>query len=275
MACKGARKRQVPPEIQAADIRLAEEEQPETTEVESKAAVERLLFGVDSRTPADTLLQNNITAFEWAVRNKRYPNFWGRNMAGEQALTKSEIDFLHSKGCKVAAIYPDSGEKRTEGQGQALAEKIKETAVKLEIPQGTAIFLEISEEETATRDFMRGVAGGLLRSGFVPGFRANTDARYSFDYEYSRGMQTDRDLFSRCLIWAVAPGLKEYDRVTTTHLIHPDNWIPFAPSAIKRNDIAVWQYGKNCHPIDDDAGNETTFNVDLVKNDRVIMEKMF
>ena len=62
---------------------------------------------------------------------------------------------------------------------------------------------------------------------------------------------------------------------TTSHLIHPDNWKPFAPSGIKRGEIALWQYGKECHPIEDDEGKETTFNIDLVRNDDIIIEKMF
>ena len=63
--------------------------------------------------------------------------------------------------------------------------------------------------------------------------------------------------------------------MTTTHLIHPDNWMPFAPSGIKRKDIAVWQYGKSCHPIADDHDTEATFNINLVRNEKVIIEKMF
>ena len=50
--------------------------------------VERLLFGADSSFRADTLLQNNIDHFEWIVRNKIYPNFIGRKIVGENALTK-------------------------------------------------------------------------------------------------------------------------------------------------------------------------------------------
>ena len=51
--------------------------------------------------------------------------------------------------------------------------------------------------------------------------------------------------------------------------------MPYAPSGITRADIAVWQYGKDCHPIQDDSGKETAFNADLVRNDRVILDRMF
>ena len=269
MACKGAKNKQ-----NAVAVAAATPVAEATIKTEVHTPV-RLLFGVDSKIQADDILQNNISEFEWVVRNKVYPNFWGRNLVGENCLTNKEIDFLHEKGCKIAAIYTSLDAKETEEQGKIVAKKIDVVATELGIPQGTAIFLEIGESENVTRDYMRGFAAGLVEEGFTPAFKANTDAAFDFDREYSRGMQTDKDVFEKCLIWAVSPSLAEFDRVTTTHLIHPDNWTPFAPSGITRDDIAVWQYGKDCHPIKDDAGIETTFNVNLVKNEQVIIEKMF
>ena len=237
--------------------------------------VGRLLFGVDSKIQANDLLQNNIDEFEWIVRNKIYPNFYGRYLTGENCLTKDEITFLHRRGCKIAPIYSDECAKQTEEDGAVLAKKIGIRAFELGIPVGTAIFLEIGEDEIATGEFMMGFAKSLMAEGYTPGFKANTDAKFAFDREFGRGKQTNRDLFNLCLIWAVSPSLEEYDGITTSHLIHPDNWTPFAPSAITRKDIAIWQYGKNCHPIEDDMGNITTFNLDLVRNEQVIIDKMF
>ncbi|MBQ8165111.1 MAG: hypothetical protein IJZ94_04780, partial [Clostridia bacterium] len=57
----------------------------ETVESNNEKTV-RLLFGVDSAIPSNDILQNNITEFEWVTRNKLYPNFWGRNITGENAL---------------------------------------------------------------------------------------------------------------------------------------------------------------------------------------------
>lgn len=265
MACKGATKKQTV-------IVTASNNSSENIEATKRT---KILFGVDSEIQTDDLLQNNITEFEWVVRNKLYPNFWGRNLTGENCLTKEEIEFIRQKGCRIAAIYNHSEEKQTEEQGELLVKQIVVKASELDIPSKTAIFLEIEECDIITRDFMRGFARALLSEGFTPGFKANTDAVFSFDREYSRGMQTDKEIFEKCLIWAVAPSLEEYDHVTTTHLIHPDCWKPFAPSGITRNDIAIWQYGKDCHPIKDDAGNETTFNVNLVKNPEIVIDYMF
>lgn len=270
MACKSAKRRRavVISTVEPCSVNA------EPIKIEEKKKV-KLLFGVDSNIQTDDLLQNNITEFEWAVRNKIYPTFWGRNLTGENRLTKDEIKFIHQKGCKIAAIYNHIGEKRTEEQGKLLVNEIVDVAFRLNMPEGTAIFLEIDEKEVATRNFMRGFANALICAGFTPGFKANTDAAYDFDREYSRGMQTDREIFEKCLIWAVAPSLAQFHCVTTTHLIHPDDWKPFAPSGITREDIAIWQYGKECHPIKDDAGNETSFNVNLVKNNEILIDYMF
>ena len=243
--------------------------------VTAEKTVTRLLFGIDTKIETDDLLQNNITQFEWAVRNKIYPNFVGRNIVGENSLKKEEIKFLHSKGCKIAAIYFDAGKKKSEEQGKLLAKKIDIRSLELGIPEGVAIFLEIGEKENVTRDFMLGFAKMMIAQGYTPAFKANTDAKFAFDREFSRGVQTDKDIFKRCLIWAVAPTIAEYDGITTTHLIHPDNWSPYAPSGITRADIAIWQYGKECHPIEDDKGKLVTFNLNLVRNEQVIIDKMF
>lgn len=269
MACKGAKHAKA-----LAEASRAAAVGPKTKTADEAVPVERLLFGVDSQIQANDILQNNISMFEWVVRNKIHPNFWGGNLLGENALTKEEIEFIHSKGCKVAAIHNDSSEKKTEEQGKTAGEIAVALAFDLEIPQGSAIFLNIGEE-SAKADYLKGFAKELIQSKYTPAFKANTDAMFNFDREFSRGLQTDREVFEQCLVWAVSPSLAEYDHVTTTHLIHPDNWMPYAPSGIKRKDITVWQYGKDCHPIEDDKGAETAFNINLVRNEKVIIEKMF
>lgn len=253
----------------------AEVAQPSITMPTVAKTVNRLLFGVDSKIQANDLLQNNIEEFEWVVRNKIYPNFYGRYLTGENCLTKEEIRFLHSKGCKIAAIYASADDKITEEQGTVMAKNIDIRALELGIPEGAAIFLEIGENENVSRDFMRGFAKSLMVEGLTPGFKVNTDAKFAFDREFSRGMQTDKDIFKKCLIWAVSPTVKEYNGITTSHLIHPDNWMPYAPSGLTRAEIAIWQYGIDCHPIEDDMGKVTTFNLNLVRNEQVIIEKLF
>ena len=94
MACRNAYKtKNIIEEVDVAETSISEP-------VVAKS-VTRLLFGVDSKIQANDLLQNNIEEFEWVVRNKIYPNFYGRYLTGENCLTKDEIKFLHRKGCKI------------------------------------------------------------------------------------------------------------------------------------------------------------------------------
>ena len=243
-------------------------------ELTSEEPTERHLFGVDSAFRAYELLQNNLDQFEWVVRNKIYPNFYGRYLSGNNSLTKEEVQYLHKKGCKIALIYACENKKITEKNGMDMAQKVIEAALACGVPNNVAIFLEIDENEEITNTFMHGYAQVLLAEGYTPGFKANTDAKFAFDREFSRGMQNNQNVFKWCLIWAVAPTISEYDGITTSHLIHPDEWKPFAPSCISRKEIAIWQYGKDAHPIENDDGKLTVFNLNLVRNEQVIIEKM-
>lgn len=254
--------------------RLKKENQNVITEIKPIKKATRLLFGVDSAIQSDDLLQNNIEQFEWVVRNKIYPNFYGRYITGDNCLTREEIQYLHGKGCKIALIYHTEGQKSTKAQGKVIARKIDTRLTKLGIFSNVAVFLEIGESEKVTTEFMESFAGELMAEGFTPGFKANTDAAFDFDREYSRGMLTNKDIFKKCLIWSIAPTIKEYNGIKNSHLIHPDEWKPYAPSGTTRSKIAIWQYGVNCHPIEDDEGKKVTFNLDLVLNDKIIIEKM-
>ena len=74
-------------------------------------------------------------------------------------------------------------------------------ALELGIPEETAISPEIRDDEPVTRNFLRGYATALVAEGCHPGFKANADAKFAFDREFSQGMQTDREVFKKCLIW--------------------------------------------------------------------------
>lgn len=267
MACKDAK-------IAKATAIAKEAESVQSTKKNEAIKYDRLYFGVQTTCAADTVLQNNLTLMDWVIRNKTYPNFWGRNITGANSLTEKEVMFIHSKGCKVAMLFAGGEEMKTEQQGGLDAAKAVVAAKDLGSYIGSTIFLCVGEKYVPT-EYLKGFAVELIAQGFTPGFKADTDSKSTFDREFSRGMQTHKEVFSKCIIWAEAPALKEYERVTTTHLIYPDLYTPFAPSGTTRKDIAIWQYGKDCHPINDEADNEVTFNVNLVRDERIIIEKMF
>ena len=85
MACRNAYKRPTEENVKT------DSERSVFTQKASTSSTKRLLFGSDSKTPANDLLQNNITEFDWVTRNKLYPNFFGRYLVGENCLTKKEM----------------------------------------------------------------------------------------------------------------------------------------------------------------------------------------
>lgn len=270
MACRDAFRNTVDMES-VAETELLTGVQP----LAAEPAAERLFFGVDSETPATELLQNNLTQYDWVERNKLAPNFWGRNIMGGNRLTKEEVSFLHERGCTLLALCKEAGEKLTEEQGTLFAKKVTIVAMELGVPAEAAIFLELSDQEAFTAEYLKGFAKELLLNEFMPGFKANTDAAVAFDRVYSQGVQNDTEVFDKCAIWATAPILAEYDRITTSHLIQPDEWVPFAPSGTTRKKIAVWQYGKGCHPIQNSSEQDRSFNIDLIRNTQMLLEKTF
>lgn len=233
-----------------------------------------MYFGVDSLTRADTVLQNNLTLFQWVARNKLVPNYWGRAINGKNAVTLEEIDFLHRMGCKVACLYSgDSQAVSLEAHGAIDGKKAVIAAVELGIPAGTAIFLEV--KAGVTDAYLKGYASALLSDGYTPGFCADTDSSNDFDHQFSRGQQKDPETFGKCLLWAVSPSLPEYYRTNDSHQIHPDAWAPHCPSGMTQNQVAVWQYGRECHPINDYAGRPTSFDISIVKDPSVVLNRMF
>ena len=52
-----------------------------------------------------------------------YPNFWGRNITGENSLTEKEVAFIRSKGCRIAMLFEGEKETKTEQQGVLDAKK--------------------------------------------------------------------------------------------------------------------------------------------------------
>ena len=239
--------------------------------------IETLYFGVDSTSSSSTLLQHNLSQFEWVLRNKIYPNFWGRNIGGENGLTQEEIEFIHyTIGCKITAIYNgfDKVNMSTEQEGQADGQKAVIAASKAGFYLGNVIFLDIGTTNV-TAEYMQGYAQALITNGYVPGFYANTDAHFSFCHQFSRGYQSNPELFGQCKIWAIAPNLPEFNDTSNAHNIHPDFWGPYCPSCMTQDQIAIWQYGSKCHPINDYSGNPTSFNINLIKDVTIIIENMF
>ena len=267
----------VPPESAAPAVEPVKEKAKKDNPTVALGPIATPFFGVDTTTGADTVLQHNLTMFEWVVRNKTHPNFWGRKINGKTPLTLAELEFIHGiVGCKVAAIYQIENPKKaqTEQEGEADGQKAVRLARDLGFYEGNAIFAAVGKDTNVTDTYMRGYIQSLLASGFTPGMYANTDAHFDFCHMFSRGFRENTELFRQCLIWAASPNLPAYTDTTDAHLVHPDYWGPHSPSCLRQDDIAIWQYGARCNPVNDYLGAPASFHINLIKDVDIIVDKM-
>lgn len=198
-----------------------------------------LIFGVDSKTPANTTLTNGYNLYEWVMRMSCFPSFWGRNINGINSLSAEEIIFLKKKRCKIACMFTDFTEAEISGNS-GFKEGIKavEAAKRLSIPQNLniALFAEIPSHWSVNHNWMISFAKVLIDNGYVPGFIGNTDSSDNFNFgrQCSHYVQA-KDFTSRyvTLYWSAAP---KYD-------FDPDIWASYAPSQLLPHDMHLWQYG--------------------------------
>lgn len=239
---------------------------------------ETLFFGIDSEFPANMILQNNLSQFEWVLRNQEHPSFWGRYIgSGKNDLTQEEITFLHTKGCRIVPIYNRDRKDRmdTHPQGVIDAKKAYIAATELGITPGVTIFVELDPFADVSSDYLLGYADTLIHDGYIPGFYANTDSNDSdFSHQFSRGCQNNPEIFSQCQIWARAPHLAEFFETMDAHTIVPDKWKPYSPSCLSRSNIAIWQYGVKSHPAYNNDDENVNFNVNILKNSEMMLYSM-
>ena len=106
-------------------------------------------FGVRSATPANKRLKNGYTLYDWVMRQKCFPDFWGRSISGADRLTEDELAFLRERGCKILLVMDElteQGVSRMNGADDAL--RAVEVATALGVPQhqNIAIFADIKPD---------------------------------------------------------------------------------------------------------------------------------
>lgn len=214
-----------------------------------------LVYGVDSKTPANTKLTNGYTLYDWVMRKSCFPSFWARNISGEDSLKPTEIEFLMEKNCKIGCIFDDLKEEIISTRnGKDDAARAIEAAKNLGIPQnkGIAIFADIPSDWAVNHNWMMPFAKLILANGYIPGFIGNTDSSKNFNFDrecshYIQGTKGAHELYA--VYWAKEP---KYN-------FNPEVWAPYAPSEILPKDIKLWQYG-------DIAFHNITVNKSYMRN---------
>ncbi|MBS5737117.1 MAG: hypothetical protein KHW62_03755, partial [Clostridiales bacterium] len=96
----------------------------------------KFIFGVRSKTSANTKLSNGYTLYDWVMRKNCPPAFWARSISGEEIVTKDELEFLKNKNCKIALLFDELTENEvSSGNGKESAEKAIKAAQELGVPE--------------------------------------------------------------------------------------------------------------------------------------------
>jgi len=210
----------------------------------------KTIYGVLSTTPANKRLKNGYTMYNWVMRQKGFPAFWGRDLSGEDAITQEEIDFLRQKDCKIALVLRDLTEVQVSGNnGTADALAAVEAAKSMGVPQnaGIALFVEIDPAWSVNHNWMISFAQTLVANGYTPGFIANTDSskNFNFDRQCSHYVQATGEVGQFGAVYGATE--PKVDSVPTA-------WEPYCPSALNPEDIGLWVCGT------------TTFDAEQVDN---------
>lgn len=220
-------------------------------------------FGVRSATPANKRLKNGYTLYDWVMRQKCFPDFWGRSISGADRLTEDELAFLRERGCKILLVMDElteQGVSRMNGADDAL--RAVEVATALGVPQhqNIAIFADIKPDWSVNHNWMISFAQMLSANGYIPGFIGNTDSskNFNFDRQCSHFVQATGNVGNYGAIYmATEPKLD----------VAPEVWEPFCPSALEPENMSLWVCGKTVF------GSITTD--DIYMKDEKTLEKLW
>ncbi len=197
-------------------------------------------FGVSSNTPSNTKLSNGYTLYDWVMRQRCFPAFWGRPISGENAITKEEVAFLKENNCKILLLFNDFSEVQiSSNNGENEAMHVISKIAELNVPQldNIAVAVDIPSEWSINHNWMLSFANVLNSYGFVPAFIGNTDSSKNFNFDrqsshYIHAIGAEKPF--ETLFGAKEPGVEGV----------PMEWAPYAPSAMTSEDIKLWQFGK-------------------------------
>lgn len=198
-----------------------------------------LIYGVESRTPANTLLTNGYDLYTWVMRKSCYPSFWARTLVGKNPIELEEIEFLKNKHCKIAFIVRDLSEANISANNATDdALKTIESARRLGIPRNKsiALFAEIPDHFSVNHNWMINYARNLLNNGYLPGFIGNTDSSKNFNFgrQCSHYVQATRKEDQLGAVYCSTQPKYNFD---------PEAFATYAPSELLPKDIALWNYG--------------------------------
>ncbi len=212
-------------------------------------------WGVDSLTPAGP---SGATLYDAVVSQVgRTPEFWGRYIGQTGNLTQPEVDFLHSRNCRVLLIYRDTASKTAQiftyqnGVDHANQAMQSISSNQLAVPGGKRVWIYADIEfgtgfPIPTADFFRGWSDTMSGSiyGGAGGVYGNTAQANAFSTPYCLAYNQDplmRAGGAPALLWTNQP-----NQQPPTLGSNPPQFTPTIPPCSPRiPPVVIYQYAIN------------------------------
>lgn len=145
----------------------SEKEENQTSEDDANQRDEDShVWGVDSASTADE------NAFQCVIDHFGEPAVWGRYIGDREdvsvGLTKDEVTFLHDHDIQVLPIYNHANDVTGYENGTEHAKLAVKFAEELDMPDGTAIFLNIEPEYPVDSAFLEAWYDMMMDSPYHP-----------------------------------------------------------------------------------------------------------
>jgi hypothetical protein len=227
-------------------------------------------WGVDSARTSNTTAADGATIAIDAVtiRAGTSPEFWGRYIGGNYAISSAEVNALHSANCRVLLVFngtTSGGVQGSAADGLNDASQAVAAALNLGVPAGIAVFADVENTWAPSPDWIQGWVKGIVSSpsGYLPGFYCDTTPGRVFDLAYCAAVA--EPAVASALLWSMEPQPSpQCQAAGSAPAFNPQNVSCNNPSH-------MWQYTIDCW--EDLLG--TNAGIDMVQADDVAFQAMW
>lgn len=216
-------------------------------------------WGVDSSGPITAEAISNVRGWYQGAT----PQFWGRYLGGDYAVTRAELAYARSQGIYVYLIVNDSncsqcpggdicGNDLTPAQARTDALQALHAASAVGVPEGAVLFKDIEQIASCRGEpsaaYLTAWYHTLRNTDYRTGFYGNA---YQQNYDFPRGYcaaARDHDFATDVILDMNQPEPRLGVARGTTGPRNAPPFAPTAPSCAPKRATVLWQYGESTDP---------------------------
>ncbi len=212
----------------------------------------KYFWGVDSAVHVDQELLRCVS------RNFGDPDFWGRYLStvpnASEGLTRTELQFLKSKGIKVMPIFNFFRSSIGRQGGTVAARNAIYNARRLGIRRGTVLFANVERFFEVDTNWLIGWVETLYTSSYRPGFYFDPLVG-DFNKAYCQAVEKDEKVKNQAILWSAKP-----EKGISSKRAQPK----FNPRKTNCPSLVwAWQYGRDANicPVDTNLADLKLYNL--------------